>query len=182
MEFKVKLLHENARLPERQHSTDVGLDLYIADIQIVEDVDHIMNYGWHEVESNYPTLADLSVDLEYRKPLYVKIDFGIAIQPPEGYYFELVPRSSIHKYKLAMANSIGIIDPAYRGSICMMAYSTYGNMVCRTREQLVKDALPKVGERFGQLILRKIHYAEPVEVDDLTDTERGEGGFGSTGV
>ena len=45
-----------------------------------------------------------------------------------------------------------------------------------------QDGLPKVGERFGQLILRKIYCSEPVEVNEHAETERGAGGFGSTGV
>lgn len=100
---------------------------------------------------------------------YYKIDTGIAIQPPEGYYFDVVPRSSIYKKGLILANSIGIIDQSYRGTIKAMFLKTPN---CEA---------PVVGERLLQLIPRENLLVEFEEVSELDNSERGDKGFGSSG-
>ena len=97
-------------------------------------------------------------------------DTGIAVQPPKGYYFELVGRSSISKSGWMLANNIGIIDASYRGNI----------MVAMVR--VVEDAPEiEIPSRLVQIIPRQLALMNPREVDELTDTLRGEGGFGSSG-
>ena len=96
-------------------------------------------------------------------------DTGIAVAPPEGYYFEVYGRSSISKSGYMLANNVGIIDSTYRGSI---------------RVALVK-VNPLASElelpcRLVQMIPRQFVHLDPVEVDSLDDTVRGEGGFGSS--
>lgn len=146
MELKVKLLHPSAKVPTRSHPTDVGLDVYIAEIS--------------PITTQTGCLFD------------EKIDFGIAVEPPPGFYVELVSRSSIYKSGCYMTNGVGVIDPSYRGSISMIvAASSTGS-----RHNY------NVGDRFGQLVLRKAHYVEVVVVKELSDTSRGTGGFGSTGT
>jgi dUTP pyrophosphatase len=93
---------------------------------------------------------------------------GLKVSPPAGYYFDLVPRSSLSKSGHSLANSVGIIDSQYVGEI-MVAIRSH------TEEEL---PLPFKG---FQLILRKYEPIFTVEVDSLEDTARGEGGFGSTG-
>lgn len=100
---------------------------------------------------------------------YYKIDTGTAIQPPEGYYFDVVPRSSIYKKGLILANSIGIIDQSYRGTIKAMFIKTPN---CQP---------PVIGERLLQLIPRENLLVEFEEVSELDSSERGDKGFGSTG-
>ena len=95
-------------------------------------------------------------------------DTGIAVCPPDGYYTEVVPRSSLTKTGYMLANSVGIIDSSYRGSI---------KVVVSGDNSLDDLTLPFKG---FQLILRKLEEVEVVEVDDLDDTVRGDGGFGST--
>ena len=102
-------------------------------------------------------------------------DSGISIIPPIGYYIEIVPRSSLSKFGHIMANSIGIIDPSYRGTLRVV--------LTKVNSSVEDISLPCA--RF-QLILRKINEIDTtvVELDNesnfTTSTERGSGGFGST--
>lgn len=93
---------------------------------------------------------------------------GLSIFPPDGYYTELVPRSSIVKTGYMMANSIGIIDNDYRGELMIV--------LTKTSPEVPDLVLPN---RLIQLVLRKFENYE-MEEGELNDTERGYGGFGST--
>lgn len=97
-------------------------------------------------------------------------DTGIKVKPPLGYYFDLVPRSSISKSGYILANNIGIIDMSYTGNIIVPLIKIDKN---------AKDL--ELPCRLVQLIPRKIQNFEVIEVDSLDETERGEGGFGSSG-
>ena len=103
---------------------------------------------------------------------------GIAIQIPQGYYADLRPRSSISKYDLVLANSIGTIDSDYTGELIfkfklMQRHNSSGLQFRKEYE---------IGDRIGQIIIMPYPKIEFVEVDELDDTERGNGGFGSSGV
>ena len=101
----------------------------------------------------------------------VMIPSGIACEFPEGYFGLMLPRSSVGvKRKLTLANTAGVIDESFRGEI-MMAFKNNGD-VYQTIEP---------GERLAQLILLPYFTYNIVETDELSETERGEGGFGSTG-
>lgn len=100
---------------------------------------------------------------------FIKIYSGVSIQPLPGLYFELVPRSSIYKKGLIMHNSLGIIDPNYRGEIIGVFYKTDGYIE------------PKIGDRLMQLIPHQYLHMKFECVDELGETERGEKGFGSSG-
>ena len=101
----------------------------------------------------------------------VMIPSGIACEFPEGYFGLMLPRSSVGvKRKLTLANTAGVIDESFRGEI-MMAFKNNGD-VYQTIE-------PR--ERLAQLILLPYFTYNIVETDSLSTTERGEGGFGSTG-
>jgi dUTP pyrophosphatase len=94
---------------------------------------------------------------------------GLSIEIPEGYVGLLFPRSSVCKTSLNLSNSVGVIDSGYRGEI-MLKY--------RYPEQgLVYD----VGDRVGQLIIMPYPQIKLVEAEELSTTERGEGGYGSSG-
>ena len=95
---------------------------------------------------------------------------GLSVEPPPWYHVELYIRSSLAKEGIILTNGVGIIDKDYRGEVkLLLSKITSGRKV-----------LPK-GTRVGQLIVRKSHFPEIEEVEILNDTERGEGGFGSTG-
>ncbi len=101
---------------------------------------------------------------------YLIVYSGIAIQPEKGFYTELVSRSSVYKKGLILHNGIGIIDNSYTGEIISIFYKT----------KCFKGI--EIGDRLSQLIPKKQYFFEPHEVEELSETERGSGGFGSTGV
>ena len=94
----------------------------------------------------------------------------LALEIPDGYVGLLFPRSSICKKDLEMTNSVGVIDSNYRGPI-----KSVFNPTCEDPE------VYKLGERFAQLIIIPYPKIEFEEVDELSETERGSGGYGSTG-
>ena len=99
------------------------------------------------------------------------IKTGIAMEIPEGYAGLIYARSGIaNKRGLAPSNQVGVVDSDYRGEI-MVSLHNHSN-----EEQSITD-----GERIAQLVIAPFLKVEYTEVDELTDTERGEGGFGSTG-
>jgi dUTP pyrophosphatase len=97
---------------------------------------------------------------------------GLAIEIPEGYVGLLFPRSSNSKTDLYLTNHVGVVDSGYRGEIMFKFRPING---------LLNAKVFQVGERVGQLLIIPYPQIELVESDELSDTERGEGGFGSTG-
>lgn len=97
-------------------------------------------------------------------------DTGIKVTPDYGWYFDLVPRSSIIKSGYILANSVGVIDRTYVGSIKVP--------LIKIDKSMPDLSLPN---RLVQIIPRQIIHMEPVEVCDLEETSRMDGGFGSTG-
>lgn len=95
---------------------------------------------------------------------------GLAVEIPEGYVGLLFPRSSIYKKSLMATNSVGVIDSGYRGEIMMVLKATTD----------VVPAVYKEGERFAQLVIVPIPEIEVVEAEELSESDRGENGYGST--
>jgi dUTP pyrophosphatase len=124
----------------------------------------------------YAKLGDAGMDLTALTEKWndtntmVTYDTGLSIEIPEGFVGLLFPRSSISKTILSLSNSVGVIDSGYRGPI--MFKFRY------PEEGMVYD----VGDRIGQIIIIPYPTIEFEEVEELSSTERGEGGFGSTGV
>jgi dUTP pyrophosphatase len=101
----------------------------------------------------------------------IKYGTGIAVEIPEGYVGLLFPRSSVSKTNLSLANSVGVIDSGYRGQI-MCVFNKVNNPMLDSY---------KVGDKIAQLVLVAAPQFTINEVTELSNTERGEGGFGSTG-
>lgn len=99
-----------------------------------------------------------------------KIPLGVAVEIPKGYMGLLVPRSSMSKTPLRCANSVGVIDADYRGELSIV----YENVSC-------KDYEVARGDRIAQLIIVPIAIVDVEEAQTLSETERGVGGYGSTG-
>lgn len=98
---------------------------------------------------------------------------GLAIEIPYGYVGLIFPRSSIANKNQLLTNSVGVIDSGYRGEITFKFKSIQNaTQFCKPYE---------VGERVGQLIIIPYPSIEFEEVEELTETERGQGSYGSTG-
>lgn len=95
---------------------------------------------------------------------------GLAFEIPEGYVGLIFPRSSNAKKSLLLSNSVGVIDSGYRGEVTFKFKRT-GN----------KEEYYNVGDRIGQMIILPYPKIEFEEVDELSESERGAGGYGSTG-
>lgn len=100
------------------------------------------------------------------------IPTGLAIQIPSGYVGIIIPRSGLgHRDGIVLGNGIGVIDSDYRGEIKVS--------ICN-RES--RDVIIYPNNRIAQMLIMPVVQAEFIEVDELDGTERGSGGFGSTGV
>lgn len=97
---------------------------------------------------------------------------GLAIEIPEGYVGLVFPRSSNRKTCAYMTNHVGVIDSGYRGEIMV----TFKN-----RTATYKNIPYEVGDRVAQLIIVAYPSINLIESGELSETERGEGGHGSTG-
>ena len=144
MKLKIKTLNETANELYQNHGHfhdgDAGLDLYI--------------------------LEDASFSPGETK----LIKLGISCEPEDGKAYFLLPRSSISKTPLRLANSIGLIDGGYRGEIMAPCDN-------------IKDFEYQIekGQRLFQLVAADCSPISYKIVDNLSDTTRGDGGFGSTG-
>lgn len=94
----------------------------------------------------------------------------IAMEIPQGYVGLVFPRSSNAKKDLLLTNSVGVIDSGYRGQITFKFKSCFGT-----------DKIYNLGDRIGQIIILPYPSIEFVEVDELSETERGTCGYGSSG-
>jgi len=101
---------------------------------------------------------------------YIEYKTGLAFEIPEGYVGLLFPRSSISNKDLYLSNAVGVLDSGYRGEVTFRFKTTdaYGSFY-------------KEGERVGQIIVIPHPKIEFIESNELTDTDRGVGGYGSTG-
>lgn len=117
-------------------------------------------------------LTAVSFTQEYDRSgkLVIVYHTGIAVEIPEGYVGLLFMRSSVSKYSVSMTNAVGVIDSCYRGELMI-------------KMKLTTDAIPTIyqpGEKIAQLVIVPYLKAELNEIEELAETERGEGGFGST--
>jgi dUTP pyrophosphatase len=106
------------------------------------------------------------------------IHTGIAIEIPEGYFGAIYARSGLAcKQGLRPANCVGVIDSDYRGEIQVCLHN---DDLERFTERFSFNFISK-GDRIAQLIIQKYEPINFIEVDELEDTSRGDGGFGSSG-
>lgn len=139
----------------------------------------IINTSAHPLP-NYETIASAGMDLRANltEPITLKslertiVKTGLFIELPIGYEAQVRPRSGLAAKKgITVLNSPGTIDADYRGEIGVI-------LVNLSKD----DFIIENGERIAQLILAKHERAEWLEVTELSETSRGAGGFGSTGV
>lgn len=122
----------------------------------------------------YAKSGDAGMDLvavsKEVKNTKIKYGTGLAFEIPEGYVGLIFPRSSIHKTGLTLTNCVGVVDSGYRGEVMFFF------------EHLFDRNDYEIGDRIGQIIIMPYPYIELQESEELSDTERGQGGFGSTGA
>lgn len=120
---------------------------------------------------------------------YIEYGTGLALEIPEGYVGLLFPRSSVSKKDLILANCVGVIDSGYRGEICVRFKKiVQHDKVSVSGSNLLNLSLLdheissfSIGDRIAQLIILPYPAINMVLVEELTNTERGTGGFGSSG-
>lgn len=99
---------------------------------------------------------------------------GLAFEIPEGYVGLIFPRSSIAKTELSLTNCVGVIDSGYRGEV-KFKFAIDGE------SRATNEGTYKIGDRIGQIIIMPFPQVNFEEVTELSDSERGTGGFGSSG-
>tara|TARA_B100000676_G_C18035119_1_gene821285 strand:- start:885 stop:1319 length:435 start_codon:yes stop_codon:yes gene_type:complete len=139
----------------------------------------ILNKSNNELP-NYATELSAGMDIRafIEKPISIKplqrtmIKTGLHIELPEGYEAQIRPRSGLaFKNGVTVLNTPGTIDADYRGEIGVI-------LINLSNESFIV----KNGERIAQMVITKYQKANPVEVNELIETSRGAGGFGSTGT
>lgn len=150
LKLKVKKLHENAKLPTKNSSLDAGWDLYA-----LEDVDLVSG----KVE---------------------KINTGIALEIPEGYYGQIFDRSSMGAKGIHVHG--GVIDSSYRGPVMVCLNNTVPSSIKVDDKMWQHVFYPvKAGDKIAQLVILPVPQVEVEEVEELGSSDRGEKGFGSSG-
>lgn len=166
MEVKIKKIHENAVIPSYSKDGDAALDL-------------------------------TATSKEYDSDGNVVYGVGLAFEIPKGYVGLLFPRSSNAKKDLLLSNSVGILDSGYRGEVMFKFKQSFRIVdfftLIKIRLGFKKSKFYKkvsctnlsnnynIGDRIGQIIILPYPQIEFKEVEELTETERGKGGYGSTG-
>ena len=133
-------IDEDAMIPERQHSNDVGYDLY--------------------------SIENAVLDVGEVKP----IGTGLKVKLPKNLEAQVRPRSGLSLSGVTVLNTPGTIDPGYRGEIKVILANLFGD----------KKEIKK-GDRIAQMIFSRVEHPD-ISVGSLDETERGDGGLGSTGV
>jgi len=160
LKIPVKKLRTQVIIPEPLKSGDAGADARINGFK------KIISKG------NKKELIDIESDSYTLKPLErIGCPLGFSTAIPEGYYFKVVPRSGLAIWEgISIVNSPGTIDSGYRNEWMAIAINLSN-----------KEVTLKKGERICQIILSKMYNYEFVETNNLPESERGQGGFGSTG-
>lgn len=166
MEIKVKKISPNAVMPKKAHKSDAGFDL-------------------------------TATSKEYDNDGNVVYGTGLAFEIPEGFVGLLFPRSSNSKRHLILSNSVGILDSGYRGEV-MFKFKT----TCQTvnpfklawallfrKKRIASEVINvftngkdyDIGDRIGQMIIIPYPKIDFIEAEELSETDRGCGGYGSSG-
>jgi dUTP pyrophosphatase len=151
--LRVKKLNPNAVIPKFQTDGAAGMDL-TATTRTIEQIPSEDGHVYATCKYTYGT--------------------DLAFEIPEGHVGLLFPRSSIQKTDLRLSNCVGVIDSDYRGEVKLVFF-------VRSNSKRSYEKVYKIGDRVGQLVILKLPEIEIKEVEELSETIRGVGGFGSTG-
>lgn len=153
VEVKIKKLHKDAVIPSYANDGDACFDLTCVDME--------------------------------PKDNFIQYNTGLAFEIPKGYVGLIYPRSSVTKKDMMLKNSVGVIDSGYRGEVSFRFLKTKtptsnGILGPGGRTHNIPEVY-EVGERIGQMMIIPIPQITLTEVDELSDSERGTGGYGSSG-
>lgn len=130
--------------------------------------------GWDLVASSDPEIV--YSDDKKKNILYIEYDTGVVLQPPNGFYTLLFPRSSVSKYELALCNSVGVIDAGYRNTI-KLRFRFLGKKFSKN------SLIYQKGDKIGQLIFMPMFAFSAHQTESLDESDRRLAGFGErTGV
>jgi len=121
---------------------------------------------------------------------YIEYDSGLIIDPSSEFHTLLFPRSSISTKNLILCNSVGVIDSSYRGTIKVRFkylaspedINNLGRFSASHAVFINPDSIYKKGDKIAQLVFQKSNFMQLEQCDSFSETLRGEGCFGSTGV
>lgn len=161
MKIGFKKVHPDAVIPKYAHEGDAGMDVYAINDELIS--------------LNEPTI----------------VKTGLVAEIPDGYEIQVRPRSGLATKGVTVFNTPGTIDSNYRGEIGVILYAVKGNVSFsggsidengRYKNEEKKMFSINKGDRIAQLVVAPVTKCEPVEVLEVSETDRGTGGFGSTGV
>jgi dUTP pyrophosphatase len=153
MKVKIQKISPLAKIPTYAKDGDAGMDVIAT--SIISDTPTQITYG-----------------------------LGIALEIPNGFVGLVFPRSSIRKTGLQLSNSVGVIDSGYRGELQATFNKLFGGegMYDEMKvNQMQPNDYYKIGDRVAQIMIIPFPPIEFEQVTQLSETERGDGGFGSTG-
>ena len=116
------------------------------------------------------TAVSFTQEFDKSNKLVLVYHTGLAVEIPEGYVGLIFMRSSISDKSISLTNAVAVIDSGYRGELLL-------------KYKITTDSLPTIyqpGEKIGQLIIIPYPKINPIEVEELSSSDRNEGGFGST--
>jgi dUTP pyrophosphatase len=153
VKVSIKKLSPDAVIPTYSKDGDAGMDLTAVSKEITDD--------------------------------YISYKTGLSFEIPKGYVGLLFPRSSNSKKDLLLTNSVGVIDSGYRGEVELRFKPIFNNKlenIPTLSNKLQNISTYDVGDRVGQIMILPYPKIQFVETDKLSESERGDGGFGSTGL
>lgn len=163
MNINIKRLSDSTILPKKAHETDACFDIY-ANLKGMSFLDF-------DLDNPSTNLISYEDAVRIRPGESVTIPTGFSTEIPEGYFAPIFCRSGMGiKRHLRLSNSVGIIDSSYRGEWMVALYND-GNST-----QVIKH-----GDRVAQFTILPVFDVQLTEVNELSDTDRGSGGFGSSG-
>lgn len=138
---------------------------------IIKESQGVLPVRAHDTDAGYDIVCTrLTQELDEAGKVVLVYHTDVAVEIPQGMVGFLLMRSSVSKKSIMLTNCVGTIDSGYRGELMM-------------KFKLTTDALPRVyqiGDKIGQLVVVPYYKATPVFVEELSNTDRGENGYGST--
>lgn len=164
LDIKIKLIHPNAKIPTKSTENSAGYDVYAT-----EDVELKQLHIGMSLPEGANWTAPYNVGINPPTPVLLKLGFQVEI--PIGYEIQIRPRSGLAlNYGITCLNSPGTIDSDYRGEVGVILIN-HG----------AAPYLIKAGDRIAQMIIAEVPIGKFVIVNELNKTERGKGGYGSSG-